>query len=89
MSTRVRSLSNHPYRGRMQIKGDEYDADDADLDLLVALDRVVPVEPRIDERAYSTRELQASSPEVTITRTRRRVRQPSAPPPVLPSSDEE
>lgn len=87
--TRVRALSNHPYRGQMQIKGTEYDADDADLDLLVALSRVVPVEPPSDERAYSTRELQASSPQVTSTRARRRVRQPSSSPPVLPSSDEE
>lgn len=87
---RVRALSNHPYRGQMQIKGTEYDVEDADLDLLVALARVVPVEPPHEDRTYSTRELQASSAEIPSPRSRRRIRQPSSlPPPELPSSDEE
>lgn len=72
--TRVRSLSNHPYRGRMRIKGDEYDADAADVETLEKLRRVVPVpDPNAeDERAYATRELQASAPATGGTRARRR-----------------
>lgn len=69
MMVRVRSLSNHPYAGRMRIKGSEYDADDADVDLLVSLRRVVPVPDEIDARVYATREMHASAPNV---RTRRR-----------------
>lgn len=67
---RVRSLSNHPYAGRMRVKGSEYDADPADVDLLVSLGRVVPVPDPVDGRVYATRELHASTPNV---RSRRRV----------------
>jgi len=53
----------------MRIKGVEYDADSADVDLLVSLGRVVPV-PETDGRVYATREMHASTPTV---RTRRRM----------------
>lgn len=72
--TRVRALSNHPYRGRMRIKGDEYDAEAADVETLVALRRVVPLpelrEP--DARTYATREMQAAAPVAGGARSRRR-----------------
>lgn len=85
---RVRALSNHPYHGRMRIKGSEYEAADADLDLLVALDRAVPVEVSRDDRTYSTRELQASVPPPSA-RAKRRAREPIVAIPAAPSSDEE
>jgi hypothetical protein len=67
---RVRSISNHPYAGRMRVKGIEYDADASDVDLLVSLGRVVPVPEDIDGRVYSTREMHAGTPNI---RPRRRV----------------
>lgn len=86
---RVRSLSNHPYGGRMRIKGDEYDAADEDVKLLVSLRRVVPVYVKEEERTYSTRELQASVPVSGGARGKRRSAPageagtgPSAPPPL-------
>lgn len=80
---RVRSLSNHPYAGRMRVKGSEYDAADADVDLLVSLGRVVPVPEAIDGRLYGTRELHASTPNVRSRRravsTERSIPEDSAP----------
>lgn len=86
---RVRALSNHAYCGQMRIKGTEYDAADTDLDLLISLSRVVPVEPTsAKDRTYSTRELQASFPHESSTRVRRRARQPiSATPAPSPNED--
>jgi hypothetical protein len=86
---RVRALSNHPYRGRMQVKGTEYEAADADLDLLITLGRVAPVEVSDDGRTYATRELQASVPPAPSTRAKRRAREPNAATAALPSSDED
>jgi hypothetical protein len=58
----------------MRIKGDEYDADAADVETLEKLRRVVPIptESDADDRAYATRELQASVPVAAGTRARRR-----------------
>jgi hypothetical protein len=73
---RVRSISNHPYAGRMRVKGSEYDVDASDVDLLVSLGRVVPVPDADDGRVYTTREMHASTPNV---RPRRRVPDRSVP----------
>lgn len=75
--TRVRALSNHPYGGRMRTKGEEYEAADEDVELLFTLRRVVPVLIQGDERTYATRELQASAPVSSSTRTRRRATSPN------------
>jgi hypothetical protein len=58
----------------MRIKGDEYDADPTDIEILVQLRRVVPVAEAsdADDRAYATRELQASVPVAGVARARRR-----------------
>lgn len=77
----------------MRIKGDEYEAAAADLDILVSLRRVVPVlgASAADERAYETRELRASAPISAGTRARRRAvlpREPSPEPQAPPSADE-
>lgn len=75
----------------MRIKGDEYDAAVADIDILVALRRVVPVQEAIaaDERAYETRELRASAPISAGTRSRRRAVLPREPSPEPQTSADE
>lgn len=89
--TLVRSLSNHPYGGRMRVKGAEYEAAAEDVEFLIALKRVVPV-LEADSCAYATRELQASVPPPAVsTRVRRRsapANAPRADSSVPPFSDE-
>lgn len=85
---RVRSISNHPYGGRMRCKGVEYDVADADVDLLVTLSRVVVVSNQVardDGRAYQTRELEASTPFSAVPARRRRSTHAIEPPPAAES----
>jgi hypothetical protein len=72
---RVRSISNHPYSGTMRAKGCEYEAAAADVNILVALGRVIVIpeeSPSSGRQTYGTRELHASAPGVSIARSRRR-----------------
>jgi hypothetical protein len=84
---RVLSISNHPYGDRMRTKGTEYDADDADVELLISLRRVIPVADINRDLAYSTRELRAAASAeraIPAPTNKRRTSAASQSPPAAP-----